>query len=93
MNRFVKNPEKKMFWECFSYCGIGNLQPFERMLRSSQYIEVLRRRVFQSWKRGIVVVLGSSNRVVPVSRIENGEKFHDREECTDYMVGPGILQT
>ena len=62
MNQFIKNTEKKMLWECCSYCGIGSLQPFERMLRSSQFIEVLRRRVFQSWKRGIVVVLASTNR-------------------------------
>uniref|UniRef100_A0A3Q3J3I1 Tc1-like transposase DDE domain-containing protein n=1 Tax=Monopterus albus TaxID=43700 RepID=A0A3Q3J3I1_MONAL len=41
----VKHPQKKMFWGCFSYYGIGSLHPVEGMMRSPQYIEILRRKV------------------------------------------------
>uniref|UniRef100_A0A3Q3QW79 Tc1-like transposase DDE domain-containing protein n=1 Tax=Monopterus albus TaxID=43700 RepID=A0A3Q3QW79_MONAL len=34
-----------MFWGCFSYYGIGSLHPVEGMMRSPQYIEILRRKV------------------------------------------------
>uniref|UniRef100_A0A3Q3J165 Transposase Tc1-like domain-containing protein n=1 Tax=Monopterus albus TaxID=43700 RepID=A0A3Q3J165_MONAL len=41
----VKHPQKKMFWGCFSYYGIGSLHPVEGMMRSPQYIELLQRKV------------------------------------------------
>ena len=37
----VKHPQKKMFWGCFSFYGIGSLHPVEGMMRSQQYIEVV----------------------------------------------------
>ena len=45
INQFVKHPEKKMFWGCFSYYGIGPLHLVEGMMISAQYIDVLKSRV------------------------------------------------
>jgi transposase len=45
IDQYVKHPQKKMFWGCFSYYGVGRLQPIEGMMRSPQYIEVLRMKV------------------------------------------------
>ena len=40
MQQSVKHPEKKMFWGCFSYYGVGRLQPVEGMMKSDHYIEI-----------------------------------------------------
>ena len=45
INQCVKHPQKKMFWGCFSYYGVGSLHPCVGMMRSPQYIEILQRRV------------------------------------------------
>ena len=47
----VKHPQKKMFWGCFSFYGIGSLHPVEGMMRSQQYIEVVQRRVIPEMNR------------------------------------------
>ena len=36
INQRVKHPQKKMFWGCFSFYGIGSLHPVEGMMRSQQ---------------------------------------------------------
>ena len=47
----VKHPQKKMFWGCFSFYGIGSLHPVEGMMCSQQYIEVVQRRVIPEMNR------------------------------------------
>jgi hypothetical protein len=41
IQQFVKHPEKKMFWGCFSYNGVGPLFPVEGMMNSDRYNDVL----------------------------------------------------
>lgn len=45
IDQHVKHPAKKMFWGCFGYDGVGSLQPVDGMMRSPQYIEIIRRKV------------------------------------------------
>ena len=45
LNQSVKYPDKKMFWGCFTYKGVGPIDPCEGMMNSQKYIEILRRRV------------------------------------------------
>ena len=51
IDQHVKHPQKKMFWGCFSFYGIGSLHPVEGMMRSQQYIEVVQRRVIPEMNR------------------------------------------
>ena len=51
IDQCVKHPQKKMFWGCFSFYGIGSLHPVEGMMRSQQYIEVVQRRVIPEMNR------------------------------------------
>ena len=51
IDQSVKYPQKKMFWGCFSYYGTGSLYPVEGMMRSQQYIEVLRRKVLPQLRK------------------------------------------
>ena len=34
IDQHVKHPQKKMYWGCFSFYGIGSLHPVEGMMRS-----------------------------------------------------------
>jgi len=43
----VKHPQKKMFWGCFSYGGVGSLVPVEGMMRANQYADVIRKKVLK----------------------------------------------
>ena len=51
IDQHVKHPQKKMFWGCFSFYGIGSLHPVEGMMRSQQCIEVVQRRVIPEMNR------------------------------------------
>lgn len=51
IDQSVKHPEKKMFWGCFSYTGVGSLRPVEGMMRSPQYIDVIQRNVIQDMRK------------------------------------------
>lgn len=51
LDQIVKHPEKKMFWGCFSYNGVGSLYVVDGMLRSEQYINILQRKVVPELKR------------------------------------------
>lgn len=45
INQTVKHPQKKMFWGCFGYDGVGPLHPVDGMMQSQQYVDVLQRRL------------------------------------------------
>ena len=47
IHQSMKHPEKKMFWGCFSYTGVGSLRPVDGMMRSPQYIDVIERNVIR----------------------------------------------
>ena len=51
VDQTVKHPEKKMFWGCFSYYGVGSLRPVEGMMRSAQYIDVLEKKAIPDMQR------------------------------------------
>ena len=44
VNQTVKHPQKKMFWGCFSYAGVGSLFPVEGMMNSDRYIDVIKKK-------------------------------------------------
>ena len=50
-NQAVKHPEKKMFWGCFSFSGVGTLSPIEGMMNSARYTELIRRKVTRDMQR------------------------------------------
>lgn len=54
----VKHPEKKMFWGCFSYHGVGPLQPVDGMMRSDQYIDILSRRLVPEMRKTFPLATG-----------------------------------
>lgn len=41
----VKHPQKKMFWGCFTFEGPCSLVPVDGMLKSDEYIKILKSRV------------------------------------------------
>ena len=41
----VKHPQKKMFWGCFSYSGVGSLCPIEGMMNATQYAGIIQGKV------------------------------------------------
>ena len=41
----VKQPDKKMFWGCFSINGPGSLVPVEGMMNSKAYLQIIKRKV------------------------------------------------
>ena len=43
VNQTVKHPQKKMFFGCFSYAGVGSLFPLEGMMNSDRYIDVIKK--------------------------------------------------
>ena len=47
----IKHPQRRCFWGCFSYFGIGSLYPVEGMMYSPQYIEVISRKVVPELKK------------------------------------------
>lgn len=51
IDQYVKHPQKKMFWGCFSFHGVGSLQPIEGMMRSPQYIEIIRKKIVPEMDR------------------------------------------
>jgi len=51
LNQQAKHPPQKMFWGCFSYKGIGSLFPVQGMMKSDQYIEVLRRKLIPDMQK------------------------------------------
>ena len=51
INESVKHPPKKMFWEGFTWKGVGSLVPIEGMMNTDKYIDVLKRRAFPDLKR------------------------------------------
>ena len=51
VNQSVKHPQKKMFWESFTWKGVGFLVPVKGIMNTARYIDVLRRRAFPDLKR------------------------------------------
>lgn len=47
----VKHPDKKMFWGCFSHRGLLDLVPVDGMLRSNEYIEILKTRLVPHYRK------------------------------------------
>lgn len=45
VSQFVKHPQKKMFWGCFSFFGPEALVPVEGMMNGDKYLEIVRSRV------------------------------------------------
>lgn len=45
INQHIKHPEKKMFCSCFVYKEVGSLQPFDDIMHTRQYIDVLDKSV------------------------------------------------
>lgn len=45
IEQYVKHPDKKMFWGCFSVEGPGALQAVDGMMNSGSYMEVLTRKL------------------------------------------------
>ena len=45
INQTVKHPDKKMFWGCFSYYGVGSLHLVEGMMNLDKYLYVLEQKV------------------------------------------------
>ncbi len=50
IEQYVKHPQKRMFWGCFSYKGVGSLYPVEGMMCADQYIDVIKRKVIKDMK-------------------------------------------
>lgn len=44
IDQCVNHSEKNMFWDCFTYYGLGSLNSIEGMIYSSKYIEFLTRK-------------------------------------------------
>ena len=51
IEQHVKYPEKKMFWVCFLYFGVGPLYSVESMMQSLQHIKVLKNRLLPEMKK------------------------------------------
>lgn len=45
IHQTVNHPQKKMFWGCFSYYGVGPLVPCDGMMNSDKYVPLLETRV------------------------------------------------
>ena len=43
----VKHPQKKMFWDCFSFQGVGPLYPVTGMMNAEKCSELVRQKVFR----------------------------------------------
>ena len=51
INQAVKHPEKKMFWGCFSFEGVGSLFPVTGMMNADKYIGVIQQKVVRDMER------------------------------------------
>ena len=51
INQTVKHPDKKMFWGCFSYYGVGSLHLVEGMMNSDKYLYMLEQKVIPEMRK------------------------------------------
>ena len=54
LNQTVKHSQKKLFWDCFSFPGVGTLTPVEEMTNSDCYTELIRRTVTRDMQRSFL---------------------------------------
>ena len=47
IEQHVKHPQKKMFWGCFSYNGVGSLSPVEGTMNANHYAEIIHKKVLK----------------------------------------------
>ena len=64
IEQHAKHPEKKMFWGCFSYFSVDSFCSVEGMMRSPQYIKVLKNRLLPEMKKRSTIILGSFNSIL-----------------------------
>ncbi|MEM9078953.1 MAG: hypothetical protein AAGC43_18075 [Bacteroidota bacterium] len=77
----VKHPQKTMFWGCFSYFGVGILHPVEGMMRSKQYIEVLRRLAIPELSKRFSSGTGIFQHDLAPCHNSNAVKFFSGQLC------------
>ena len=44
-NQVSKHTPKKIFRDCFSFCGVGTLVPVDGMMNSGKYMDVIQRKI------------------------------------------------
>lgn len=51
VEQHVKHPDKQMYWGCFSHGGVGPLAKVDGIMRSEQYIKIIRHQALPELKK------------------------------------------
>ena len=68
-----------MFWDCFSYYGVGPLKPVEGMMNSEKYLDFLTKKVIPEMARKFPESSGIFQQDLAPSN-HNSRKFYQFEQ-------------